>query len=456
MVKKMILAASVICLMAITSMTPFAFSWEVATILGDVDTTPPSTPVVTDEGVYTFNTTGLYASWTSTDPESGIAEYQYKITQDSTTGTVIRDWTSTGTCSWVIAALLSLQNGKTYYFGVRAKNGVGLWSEVGYSNGITVDTSLLFDTGESPSPYPSIAGNFEGYFTPTTERFPAMVTKIETYPCSGTAGRITEWHFQDNITWLEPGRTYKLYITLASYPQYFHQQKVETDQGTIEFISFIDVNGTKQTNWIPTLRIYGFVDTTPPTTPVVTDSGAYTKSTTTLSASWTSSDLESGIVEYQYCIGTSKGATDVVGWTSTGTSTLVTKTGLSLQNGKTYYFSVKAKNGVGLWSAIGYSDGITVDTSGPSITNRTQNPQKVGQTIVFKTLVTDSLSGVKTAYISVNNGPPRPMSYSSTTGLWEFKYGPVTIPMRIPYYFVAWDKVENYTKTGTFYLYVVR
>lgn len=101
-------------------------------------------------------------------------------------------------------------------------------------------------------------------------------------------------------------------------------------------------------------------DTTPPTTPVVTDDGVYTTSTSQLHATWTSSDPESGIAEYQYAIGTSQGATDVVNWTSTGTTASVTKTGLTLSYNQTYYFSVRARNGIGLWSSSGYSDGITV------------------------------------------------------------------------------------------------
>lgn len=107
--------------------------------------------------------------------------------------------------------------------------------------------------------------------------------------------------------------------------------------------------------------LYEMRDITPPTTPVVNDQGVYTTNTTTLSSTWLSSDPESGIIEYQYAIGTSQGGTDVLNWTSAGITTSVTVSGLSLQNGKTYYFSVKAKNGAGLESNAGYSDGIIVD-----------------------------------------------------------------------------------------------
>jgi len=108
------------------------------------------------------------------------------------------------------------------------------------------------------------------------------------------------------------------------------------------------------------------IDTSNPSTPVVTDDGDYTSSTSQLHATWSSSDAQSGIAEYQYAIGTTVGGTDEVGWTSAGTATSVTSTGLSLVNGKKYYFAVKAKNWAGLSSSVGNSDGITVNTNVPA------------------------------------------------------------------------------------------
>ena len=105
------------------------------------DTTPPTPPVVTDDGASTSSATQLHATWTSADPESGITEYQYLIRQDSTTGTIIVNWTSTGTTASVTRTGLSLLQSKTYYIAVQAKNGARLWSAIGYSNGIKVDTT---------------------------------------------------------------------------------------------------------------------------------------------------------------------------------------------------------------------------------------------------------------------------------------------------------------------------
>src|SRR3990172_1332965 len=99
-------------------------------------------------------------------------------------------------------------------------------------------------------------------------------------------------------------------------------------------------------------------DLTPPSTPLITDDGLYTTNLSQLHAVWVSTDPETGIAEYQYAIGTTPQGTDIVGWTSIGTSNSVTHSGLSLLDGVDYYISVKARNGVGLWSEAGSSNGI--------------------------------------------------------------------------------------------------
>jgi len=236
------------CVLALCAVPAAALTGEgvsAAFTIDNRDATPPVTPVVTDDGGYTASANTLHASWTSSDPETGVAEFQYAIgtsPSDPGSGYVV-GWTSNGTSAQVTSSGLSLQQGSVYYFYVKARNGVGMWSAAGASNGIKVDTTV-------------------------------------------------------------------------------------------------------------------------PSRPVVMDSGAVQMDVAHLQASWTSSDPDSGIGEYQYAIGTSPadpGSGYVVGWTSTGTSSQVNRTGLSLESGRTYYFYVKAKNGCWQWSPVGTSDGILVD-----------------------------------------------------------------------------------------------
>lgn len=82
---------------------------------------------------------------------------------------------------------------------------------------------------------------------------------------------------------------------------------------------------------------------------------------TQLSANWTATDdPHSGILRYEYCIGTSVGANDVVNWTDNGLSTSFTHLGSFKTMSGTYYLSVRAVNGAGLTSTVSSSDGITV------------------------------------------------------------------------------------------------
>lgn len=139
-------------------------------------------------------------------------------------------------------------------------------------------------------------------------------------------------------------------------------------------VSTLDVAATAPGNWYVHVKGYNAdgvangtldlgpfkYDTTAPSAPTVSDEGTYTPSTSELKATWTgASDAQSGISQYQYAIGTTAGNNDIVDWTATpGTS--VTKTGLSLAAGSTYFISVKAQNGAGQLGDAGTSDGIKV------------------------------------------------------------------------------------------------
>jgi hypothetical protein len=100
------------------------------------------------------------------------------------------------------------------------------------------------------------------------------------------------------------------------------------------------------------------VDLSAPVRPTVTDDGDYTGDSSMLHCTWTSTDPESGIGAYEYCVGTVPYGSDVVPLTDVGTKTEVWVKGLNLTPGQKYYFTVRARNRAGLTSAPGYSDGI--------------------------------------------------------------------------------------------------
>ena len=91
----------------------------------------------------------------------------------------------------------------------------------------------------------------------------------------------------------------------------------------------------------------------------------WTNITNQLSANWLS-NLVDGAVSFEYAIGIySTPSTEVVTWTSTGTDTFFTHTGLSLAEGATYYSHIRGLNGSSQPIDTASSDGVTIDASPP-------------------------------------------------------------------------------------------
>ena len=149
--------------------------------------------------------------------------------------------------------------------------------EIAYKNILDIlNLSLiLFDTGASTNPYPSIMGTHKGEIKPSQN---INVSKLYTYPCAGTGGHTEsiklyengeliasgtwngyqdEWH---NITitpsvTLLAGHTYNYTIVTGSYPQIIHAKSKDVTGGTITCTSFVDANGKIYYDWIPAIRL---------------------------------------------------------------------------------------------------------------------------------------------------------------------------------------------------------
>ena len=113
--------------------------------------------------------------------------------------------------------------------------------------------------------------------------------------------------------------------------------------------------------------------TAPARGPRITDDGDVQISTTSIHATWTADDPESGIVDYWYAIGSYPGSDDVKPWTLT-TATEINVDGLHLEPGHTYYVSARARNGAGLWSPLSSSDGIYILSGNATIGLARQSP----------------------------------------------------------------------------------
>lgn len=108
------------------------------------------------------------------------------------------------------------------------------------------------------------------------------------------------------------------------------------------------------------------VDWTPPAPIATVNDGPgndliTTSNISSISGNWmATTDPHSGILYYEYAVGTSPGATDFINWTNNGTATTFTKNDVLLTIGIKYFISVRATNGAGLVSPVQTSNGVLV------------------------------------------------------------------------------------------------
>lgn len=148
--------------------------------------------------------------------------------------------------------------------------------DVGGESEINVG-AVYFDTGLGT--YPSIFGTHNGTIKPNQT---INVSKMYTYPCTGTGGHSEYAAFSNtttgaeiaNGTWkgyqgagdyhyiifeksfmLEKDVTYNYSLRTGSYPQIHHRSALPTENGWINCTEFIDANGKTYTDWIPAIRL---------------------------------------------------------------------------------------------------------------------------------------------------------------------------------------------------------
>jgi N-acetylneuraminic acid mutarotase len=140
-------------------------------------------------------------------------------------------------------------------------------------------------------------------------------------------------------------------------------------QGTTYYVTVRATNGVGLQTTATSNGV--FVDTVPPVGGVVNDGRAadvdVQTSVTTIEANWSGfSDAQSGIVGYEWAIGSTPGGQEIRVFESVGLMTQASTSAvdyvLALQNGQTVYVSVRATNGSGL-ATVAVSDGVQVATS---------------------------------------------------------------------------------------------
>ncbi|MGQ9583102.1 MAG: PKD domain-containing protein, partial [Thermoplasmatota archaeon] len=189
----------------------------------------------------------------------------------------------------------------------------------------------------------------------------------------------------------------------------------------------------------------GFREFTTDTTPPdgwVNDDGSETSDPTSLHATLSFFDDESGVVRYEYGLGTSKDAPNISPFTETNESS-VTVHNLTLIYGLRYYFIARAQNGAGLWSDYISSDGISLRKGAvnylPTVT--VSSPEE-GSNLSGVARVTGTAHDIEfldtiSVYVQVDGGEwleaQGNTSWSLDLDTTRYKDGPHTLSAR------AWD-----------------
>jgi parallel beta-helix repeat protein len=132
----------------------------------------------------------------------------------------------------------------------------------------------IFDTGEGS--YPSISGTFTGAITPSKN---LNVSALYTYSCPGTGGHTKSINLYENDTLRANGvwsgyqgdwhnitlipevtllkdHEYQYVIVTGSYPQIIHEPSWNATGGVITCTEFVDANGKRYNDMIPTIRLF--------------------------------------------------------------------------------------------------------------------------------------------------------------------------------------------------------
>ncbi|MFH1260123.1 MAG: FG-GAP-like repeat-containing protein [Elusimicrobiota bacterium] len=322
-----------------------------------VDNQKPNPPVLSspaDNQYLDGSNTPLMFSWQ--EPSADIDFYRLQVSTINSFTQSLIDAVSPATFYLVLRdtakSYSSLTAQGAYYWQVNAQDKAGNVSDWSLTRKFFVD----------PTPPSNIFQVRDGLRSDLKYTASTTILSANWYTSSDEgSGIVCYWYAigttaggTDVVGWTNNGLNRSVIhrgLALKDGATYYFSVKAENGAG----LQSVPTNSNGQT-----------VDSTPPLKIAQVNDGLgadiqCTASTTTLSANWTASrDDQSGINRYIYAIGTKPGGCNVVGWTSAKLATSVTRSGLRLTAGTTYYFAVRAVNGAGLQSVSTNSNGQIV------------------------------------------------------------------------------------------------
>ncbi|NOZ73944.1 MAG: T9SS type A sorting domain-containing protein, partial [FCB group bacterium] len=302
------------------------------------------------------STTNLDVYWTGSD--SRALEYFEWTLSTSPGDSDLVSWINIGNATHYLATNLSLTEGSTYFSNIRAIDDAGNRSFISSSDGVTIDitppvSGAIFIEGISDNHFINLDNIIVVHWVGFTDGLSGINRYL--YAVGSTPGD------NDIFPWTGNGIDTIVTISNLSLPD-----------GQSYFVSLqaVDFAGNASSVVISDQIT---VDISPPVIGEIrdglTEDVDWTNQTICLNANWLGcTDSLSGIRYYEYSIGTSPGNIDVLAWGNIGIATAEIDSGLNLQNEMTYYANLRATDHAGNVSAVGSSDGISVDLVPPTVT----------------------------------------------------------------------------------------
>ena len=300
---------------------------------------------------------------TKLDTLSGVESYQVSLGTSPGDSNIV-NWSKIDSLlysynSFVTMVDLKLENSITYYASVKAVDKAGNISKIMTGGGVTIDfeapiAGSVNDGLDLDIVYTSALNSLSGNWTGFGDKVSGIVDYQYAIGTTLDGTDIRGW----SSNGLDTSFTYLEYVLSNAQAYYFSVKAID-----------------KVGNISDTVRSNGVIsDLERPISGLIMDGISSDKEFTnkdTIFASWSGfADSLSGISEYEYAVGTTNAATNIVDWTGNGDSDKTELVlSISLKDASSYYISVRAIDNVGNVSPIITSNGIIADFTPPSIVN---------------------------------------------------------------------------------------
>lgn len=358
-----------------------------------VDLTPPT---ITEFNYPAYSIgNGIDLTWAANDPESGVKCYVGIGTNPGET-LVTKGWLDLGNLKQfrisqdTTGSEIRFEHGRKYYLTLLVENSAGKAVQQ-ISTAITIDRT---------APEPPIVID-EGNYTNRNDQL-KFTWK---WPLGDAESGIREYQYalttERSINGGEEWYSNELSTEVIV-------EDYELLQGGTYYLAVKAINnaGGESIGFSDGILI----DVTAPTPPIVVDHGDFSRSNNDLEVSMVASDAESGVAEYRLSLGTIENPGSIINnqpvLTSGGVEQLKL-TGLNLEEGQVYYFTIAAINHAGIVSMSSTSDGIMVDTKLPEVEKVTVKERYLTDPtqISFDWQTKPTPSGISDAQYAISENP---------------------------------------------------